>query len=202
MTRSARDLAYLAVLGVVLGAIVHLTSMLAVPALAARDADARLAALAPRHVLTLLPPPDDPAGNGLDIPERDPAAVMAVCRFDVTSAPVRLRAMAGDTFLSLAFHSPGKGVFYALTDRSAARGQIDVVVVTQRQLEVLQAGDPEDEPIRELRLLAPSPTGFVSIRALALEPGQMADAEAAVRAVQCGPEALPARARPAASLPG
>ncbi len=202
MTHTARDLAYLAVLGLVLGAIVHLASMLAVPALAARDADARLAALAPRHVLTVLPPPGDPASNGLDIPERDPAAVMAVCRFDVTSAPLRLRAAASDTFLSLAFHSPGKGVFYALTDRSAARGQIDVIVVTQRQLEALQAGDPEDEPVRELRLLAPSPTGFVSIRALALEPGQMAEAEATVRAVQCGPEAMPARPGSASARPG
>jgi uncharacterized membrane protein len=183
------DLCYLALVGVTLGAMVHLAAVLAAPLLATRNADARLAALAQRHVVTVLPlvTPDDA------LPYRDPATPLAVCRFDLSDGPVRVRAATqGDVFLSLAFHRPGGGVFYALTDRGATRGQIEALIVTPAQLEALQAVDPEDEPVRELRLTAPQTTGFVTLRALAPEPGALPEAVAFLAAARCGPEPLPA----------
>jgi uncharacterized membrane protein len=182
------DLCYLALVGVTLGAMVHLAAILAAPRLATRNADARLAALAQRHVVTVLPlvTPDDA------LPYRDPATALAVCRFDLSEGPVRVRAATpGDLFLSFAFHRPGGGVFYALTDRGATRGQVEALIVTPAQLEALQANDPEDEPARELRLTAPQTTGFVTLRALAPEPGALPEAVALLAAARCGPEPLP-----------
>ncbi|WP_146140259.1 DUF1254 domain-containing protein [Alsobacter soli] len=192
MSPRLRRYAYFGLLGLVLAVMVHLASMLALPSFASQNADARLAAFADRHVVTLLPaavPGPSP------LPFRDPATVMAVCRYDLAAGPIRVQATAGEVFLSMAFHRSMGGVFYALTDRSAVRGLMDVVIVTQPQLEALQANDPEDEPVRELRLVSPDRTGFVTFRALAPEPGVAADAEALLKAAVCRPEPLPAKGK-------
>lgn len=170
------------VAGLILAGIVHLGAVLALPRATHPNADERLAPLAPLHKMVLMPRAE-PQTAGL--PFRDPAAAMAVCRFDLAGGPVRIEATPGGSFMSFAFYTPTGGVFYAITDRSATRGRIEVVLVTQSQLEDLQAGDPEDEPVSELRLLAPSSRGFVTVRALALEPGLQDEAEARVRAARC-----------------
>lgn len=185
MRRLAGRIVYLILAGLILGGIVHLVSMLALPSLAAQNADTRLAAFVPRHAVTLLPA----AGPGTgDLPFRDPAVALAVCRFDLADGPVRVSGTTPDGFMSAAFHTTRGGVFYAVTDRSATRGLLDILLLTAEQLEEVQAEDPEDEPVRELRIVAPETTGIVSLRALALEPSQMADAEEALKRVRCGPE--------------
>jgi len=185
--RLSWSIVHTVVLGLVLGGIVHLGAVLAIPALTRPNADERLAALAPRHVMTPLPTPEP---GSTTLPHRDPAAVVAVCRYDLSAGPLRLRATPGDAFMSFAFYTPAGGVYYAMTDRSALRGVIDLLVVTKRQLEVLQEGDPEDEPVRELRLLSPGASGFITVRALALEPGLQPEAEARVRSATCATEPL------------
>jgi uncharacterized membrane protein len=82
-------------------------------------------------------------------------------------------------------------VFYATTDRSALRGKIDIAIVNVAQQEALEANDPEDEPVRELRLLAPAATGFVLLRALAERPNELPRAEARVTSVTCAPDRPP-----------
>ena len=185
MRRIAARATYLVLAGLILGGIVHLVSMLALPSLAGQNADSRLAATVRRHAVTVLPAAGTEAGP---LPFRDPATALAVCRFDLAEGPVRVAGPVPDGFMSAAFHLPTGGVFYALTDRSATRGTLDILVVTQEQLEDLQANDPEDEPVRELRIVAPQATGIVTLRALALEPSQMSEAEDALRKVRCGPE--------------
>lgn len=177
---------YVLAVGLVLGGIVHLASIMAVPAFASPNADDRLAVFAPRHQVALLPRPQP--GTGL--PHRDPSVALGVCRYDLAAGPLRVRVAAPDGLMSLAFYKPTGGVFYALTDRSAVRGVLDLLVVTPGQLEELVAGDPEDEPVRELRLVSPGPQGFVTLRALAALPSQLPEAEASIRAATCVPEPL------------
>lgn len=176
--------------GLILGGLVHLVTVLALPTLATRNADTRLAALADRHQVALVPAAAE--GNGI-VPFRDPATALAICRFDLGGGPVRVKATPGDAFLAMAFHTPTGGVFYALTDRSAARGTMEALIVTQAQLDTLQASDPEDEPVRELRLVSPQKTGFVTFRTLALEPGLYPEAESLLKTARCAPDALAAR---------
>ena len=68
---------------------------------------------------------------------------------------------------------------------------LDVVLVTRAQLDAIEAQDPEDETPLDLRLIAPSLQGFVMLRALALEPGQRAGAEARLKSISCQTEKSP-----------
>ncbi len=165
--------------------IVHLTTILLMPHVATRDAYARLggADAATTRVA-------QGADGARPMPFDDPMAALAICRFDLTKGPTRIQATVdGEHFLSLAFHDRASRIFYATTDRAAVRGAIDIVLVDERQLAQIEAEDAEDATPQELRLQAPSPQGFVLIRALAERESDRARAEAAVQSVVCRREA-------------
>ena len=72
--------------GVLLGGIVHLTTVLWLPELATQDAYSRLAPVAPINAVAAVaaPTPDKTA-----VPFLDPAFAMAVCRYDLTDGPLK-----------------------------------------------------------------------------------------------------------------
>lgn len=180
--RRRSDLVLVTVCGLVLGAIVHLLVVLRVPAFAERDAYGRLQPVTSGNNATLLAP-TTPGGERMPLP--DPAMALAVCSFDLTKGPVRITAAAFPYVETLAFHQRGGGVFYALNDRAAVRGSIEIVLMTQRQLDEQLAREDEDEIVRELRVVSPSQRGLVVARALAPWPSLKKQAEDAVRGVTC-----------------
>lgn len=164
--------------------IVHLSTILLMPHVATRDAYARLGGGPNRPTLIAAD-----AEGVRPTPFDDPMAALAICRFDLTKGPMRIQANAsGEHFLSLAFHDRASRIFYATTDRAAVRGKIDIVLLDAAQLAHLQAEDTEDSAPQELRLEAPSPYGFMLIRALVERESDRARAEAAVQAVSCRQE--------------
>ena len=170
----------------IIAGIVHIVSVLALPSLAAKDAFARLAAIAPAGKLVLLP---DAAPGREIVPFNDAQTAIAVCRYDLAAGPLRLKAtIAGDSLLSFAFHQKQGLVFYSMTDRAAVRGRIDIVVATPAQIEALEAADNTDEPVQDLRLATSPAEGYVLLRALAERPGDMARARAQLQGVVCGPD--------------
>jgi uncharacterized membrane protein len=174
----------------VIAGIVHIVSVLAMPAVAPQDAVTRLAAVAPSGDGVVLLPPASPGREIM--PYEDPSVALGFCRFDLSSGLYRVRTnIDGEHFIALSFHTRSGRVFYATTDRSALRGKIDVAIVNAAQLEALEANDPEDEPAPELRLLAPAATGFLLVRALAERRSEVPSAEARVTSVTCAPERPP-----------
>jgi uncharacterized membrane protein len=170
--------------------IVHIVSVLAMPAVAPQDALTRLAAAAPTGDGVVLLPRASPGREIM--PYEDPSVALGVCRFDLSRGFFRVRTnIDGEHYIALSFHTRSGRVFYATTDRSALRGKINVAIVNAAQLEALESNDPEDEPPPELRLLAPGPIGFVLVRALAERPNELPKAEARVTAVTCAPEGAP-----------
>ncbi len=167
---------------------VHLISILAMPNLAPHDAFTRLSAFAKSNQPVLLPRPLP----GQEItPFEDPAVAQAVCLFDLTHGPLRVRAaLRQDALLTLSFRSRTGRVFYSMTDKAAVRGKIDIRVLTAAQLQAVQAEDDEDNPPQELRLVAPQMKGFVLIAALAPHPSERAAAEALATSVVCAPETI------------
>jgi uncharacterized membrane protein len=104
---------------------------------------------------------------------------------------LRVSARARGLFQSISLHGRGSGVYYALTDRAAVRGALDLVVMSQRQLDQTLATEDEDEPSRDLRIVAPNRAGFVIVRTLATFPSQRPEAEESVRGVACTTDPLP-----------
>lgn len=183
----AIDLAMWATATLAIAGVTHLTSILAMPRLAPHDAYARMEKLAPTpHRTTLLPQ----AGAAGEAPMDDPALERGVCRYDLSQGPLRLRAnLAPEALMLMSFHSRYGEVYYSMTDRSATRGRLEALLFLEEQRDDVEADDSEDELPQELRIVSPTPQGFVLFRALAERPGEHEAARARIAAIQCGLDA-------------
>jgi uncharacterized membrane protein len=172
------------VVGVVLGAIVHLTTVMLLPRTATQDAYSRLSAIAP--VNTVVPVPA-PTPDGATMPFMDPAFARAVCRYDLSSGPIKFSAPVSLAYTSVSFYTRRDIAYYAINDRAAGRRTIELELMTPDQ----HADMPEEEDVTAAdRLIVESPTttGLIAIRALAPEPGLMPMARGAVAAARCVPQ--------------
>ncbi len=168
--------------------IVHLGSVLLVPRLATEAAFARLSVAGQAPSVTPLPPA---FGAQSPVPFRDAALDSAVCRYDLSAGPLRVTAgvVHGD-FTAVSFHSRTGRPFYGLTETSAVEGKIEVLLATAAQLARIEAADPGDEPIREVRIAAPEDEGFVEFDVLPRVGGAVA-AQRALTSVGCKVERNP-----------
>jgi uncharacterized membrane protein len=172
--------------GLVLAAMVHIAAILAMPYLAQADALSRLRATATSSNAEII---DADGTSWLPLP--DPAMLVGACAYNLDEGPLRVSARTRGMFQSVSLHGRGGGIYYALTDRAAVRGALDLVVMTQRQLDQTLALEDEDEPSRDVRIVAPARTGFVIVRVLAAFPSQRPEAAEAVRSVACTTDPLP-----------
>lgn len=167
--------------GVLLGGVVHLVSVLALPRIATQDAYSRLAAVSKPNAVTPLPP-TGPANTLL--PFMDPAFAMAVCRYDLSGGPIKLTVPVSQSYTSVSFYTRSDVAYYAINDRSAGRRIIELDLMTEAQHEAL----PEEEDVTAAdRLIIDSPTatGVIVLKALAAEPGLMPQAQASLAAANC-----------------
>jgi uncharacterized membrane protein len=176
-------LVLLTLAGLVLAGIVHIVTVLRVPALASGDAATVYAALGMNGRAELVTPP--PAGLPAML-DTDPNSVAAVCSYDLAAGPLRVVARTGSLPLGLTVHRRGGGVAYAITDRAAIRGVLEFVVMTQEQLDERLANDEEGETSRELRVVSPSLQGLVVARVMARRAFDRSEAEALATGVACG----------------
>lgn len=182
------DLAPWLIATTLIAGIVHIVSILLMPVVAPRDALARLneyaAGTGTRPGVLLLP--SIASGSAL-LPWEDPAFENAVCLYDLGKGPLRVHADAdGEDFLGLSFHASAGRVFHSMTDRSAIKGGIDVVVGDAAQIEALRsADDAETPPPQEIRLTSPARRGFVLIRSFAKRQSDHARARERLRGVRC-----------------
>jgi len=168
--------------GLVLAAAVHIIIVLAAPRYAERDAFTRLRDTVTAQQAQSVASP----GTGRTwLPHPDPAIAVAACAFDLREGPMRVSAKAGALFESISLHAQGGSVFFAVTDRAAVRGELELVVMTRRQLDEALAEEDEDDPSRDVRIVAPRREGFVIVRVAAPFPTQRREAEEAAKAVSC-----------------
>jgi uncharacterized membrane protein len=168
--------------GILLGGVVHLVSVLALPRIATQDAYSRLAPITKLNAVTELPPAEP--GNTL-MPYLDPALAVAVCRYDLSGGPLKLTVPVSQAYTSVSFYTRNELAYYAINDRSAGKKVIELDLMTEAQHNEL----PEDEEITSAdRLIidSPSTTGLIVIKALAPEPGLMPQAQATLAASRCG----------------
>jgi uncharacterized membrane protein len=167
--------------GVLLGGIVHLATVLAMPRAASQDAYSRLTTLTP--VNRVVPLPVSTAQHAV-LPFMDPAFAVAVCRYDLAAGPIKLNAPVSEAYTSVTFYTRDSVAYYAINDRAAGRRAIELDLMTSAQ----HAQVPEEEDVTaadRLIIDSPSTTGLIVLRALAPEPSLMAMAQQALAAAQC-----------------
>lgn len=174
-------IAFTIIAGVVLGLIVHLVSVLALPRIATQDAYSRLTPMTGLNSVTPLPLADP--GNS-PMPFMDPAFAMAICRYDLSGGPLKLKVPVSQAYTSVSFYTRNEIAYYAINDRSAGRKVIELDLMTEDQHSDL----PEDEEVTaadRLIIDSPSTTGIILLKALAPEPGLMEQAQASLAAASC-----------------
>ena len=167
--------------GVLLGGIVHLATIIALPRTATQDAYARLEPIAP--VDTVVPVPAPTPEKAL-MPFMDPSFATAVCRYDLSQGPLRITVPVSPAYTAVSFYTRHDIAYYAINDRAAGRRTIQLDLMTAQQHSEM----PEDENVTAAdRLIVESPTmtGLVAFRALATEPGMMPMAQQSVDAAKC-----------------
>jgi uncharacterized membrane protein len=167
--------------GVLLGGVVHLVSVLALPRIATQDAYSRLTPLTKLNAVTPLAPADP---NNAPMPFMDPAFAVAICRYDLSGGAIKLTVPVSQAYTSVSFYTRNEVAYYAINDRSAGRKVIELDLMTDAQHEEL----PEDEDVTaadRLIIDSPSATGLIVLKALAPEPGLMPQAQATLASSSC-----------------
>jgi uncharacterized membrane protein len=172
------------VVGLLIGLVVHLGTLLALPQIAKRTAFQRIEAFAPVGNFRTFPPPL-PGDDLLPLP--DPAFRQAVCRFDLAKGPVHVRAPLTDAFFSVSFYTTQGLNFYALTDRAAPEGVIELTIYTALQLAEVRASEGPDTP-EALRVEAPENQGIIMLRALVANATLAAAVEKTIGQASCSSE--------------
>ncbi|MBR0905736.1 DUF1254 domain-containing protein [Bradyrhizobium liaoningense] len=175
------------VAGIVLGLVVHLVSVLALPRIATQDAYSRLTPMTKLNGVTQLPLADPQTSP---MPFMDPAFALAICRYDLTNGPIKLTVPVSQAYTSVSFYTRNEIAYYAINDRSAGRKVIELDLMTEAQHNEL----PEDEEVTaadRLIIDSPSTTGLIVMKALAAEPGLMQQAQATLQAATCAPQTEP-----------
>ncbi|MGO4713898.1 DUF1254 domain-containing protein [Bradyrhizobium sp. 2TAF24] len=179
------------VAGLLLGALVHLVSVLALPRIASLDAYSRLTPITAVNSVTQLPAAEP--GSTL-MPYMDPAFAVAACRYDLSKGSIKLTVPVSQAYTSVSFYTRSDVAYYAINDRSAGRKVIELDLMTEAQ----HAEVPEDEEVTAAdRLIIDSPTttGLIVLKALAPEPGLMTQAQASLAAATCKLQTTPVAAR-------
>jgi uncharacterized membrane protein len=167
--------------GVLLGGVVHLVSVLALPRIATQDAYSRLTPMTRLNAVTPLALADP---NNAPMPFMDPAFAIAICRYDLSGGALKLTVPVSQAYTSVSFYTRNEVAYYAINDRSAGRKVIELDLMTEEQHGQL----PEDEEVTAAdRLIIDSPTttGLIVLKALAPEPGLMPQAQASLAASRC-----------------
>lgn len=173
--------------GLLLGGIVHLSTVLAMPQAAKLDAYSRLAPLTPVNAMVPLPAP---TADTTIMPYMDPAFAAAVCRYDLSNGTIKLTAPVSQAYTSVTFYTRKSVAYYAINDRAAGRRTIELNLMTPEQ----HADMPEEEDVTaadRLIIESPSTVGLIVLRALAPEPGLMPMARRALAAAKCELQSAP-----------
>jgi uncharacterized membrane protein len=175
-------------LAVVLAGLIHVVAVLTLPMLAPRDAQARLAALGPANTMIQLPAP---APGRQVMPLMAPDVRYAVCRYDLSKGPVRLKARIADERWVIAFYTPLGENYYAVVGADMKQPNLDLIVATKDQ-DVAEVGVDSPEAFDNVVVVtSPVVKGIAMIRAPLSGQSRSAEAERALKAAYCGPHNKP-----------
>src|SRR5436305_14804660 len=131
-------LVFTIIAGVLLGGVVHVVSVLALPRIATQDAYSRLTPMTKLNAVTPLPLADP---NNAPMPFMDPAFAIAICRYDLSGGAIKLTVPVSQAYTSVSFYTRNEVAYYAINDRSAGRKVIELHLMTEAKHAELQADE-------------------------------------------------------------
>ena len=170
------------VAGVVLGLIIHITVILALPALASQTVWSRIGAMAPTNQVVVLPAVAAGAPNPLQL---DPELSYAVCRVNLASGPAVLSGTLPGAFWSLAIFDRSGAVIYSTTNRDGIGQHLNLGIFNAAQTHLLAE---QQIDIAEGLLIVESNANdvFVVIRLAPPQEAMRKRFETALAGIVCG----------------
>lgn len=120
--------------GVLLGGIIHLVVILAMPLLAEETAATRLARLDAANRMFILPAVEAGQPNPLRL---DPELVYGLCQVDLDEGPAYLSGILPDAFWSVALYNSAGTVFYSTTNRDGIGQTLEIGIFNAAQTRLL-----------------------------------------------------------------
>ncbi len=129
----ARTLIWI-IAGAVLGAIIHLSVILALPPLATRDVWSKVTALNATDAVAVLPEVKAGQPNPLRL---DPGLAYAVCQVDLRKGPGVVSGVLPQGYWSLAVYNRAGAVIYSTTNRDGIGQTLDLGIFNAAQTRML-----------------------------------------------------------------
>lgn len=167
--------AFALIVGLILGAITHIMTLIAIPAAAPNDAYHRLARLTPLGQPVLVDMNDPPT------PFLDPNFVHVACLYDVSRGAVRVSVPVSKSYTAISLYAQDGVAFYAVNERSAQQGTLQVLLLSP------SARTAPDNTLGIPTIVAPTTAGFALVRAMVPLPSMRADVEKALARTRCEP---------------
>lgn len=169
--------------GLMLGGVIHIITILALPRLAEETTWTRVSALDARNRLVVLPRVEAGQPNLLQL---DPDLSYGLCQLDLTDGPAYLSGVLPDAFWSVAVYNEAGVVTYSTTNRDGIGQTVEMGIFNAAQTRLL-AQQQIDIAEGLLVVEAQSDTLFVLVRLAAPHQAMRARFEAELSEVSCGP---------------
>lgn len=167
--------------GVLLGMVIHLVVILALPTLADNAVYARVAAMDIVNRTTLLPVPRTGEANPLKL---DPDLSYAICRLDLSGGPGEVTGTLPVAFWSVAVYDSIGTVLYSTTNRDGIGQTLDLGIFDPAQTRLLAEQKIDIAP-GLLIVEARTDDVFVLVRLAAPHPSMRDRYEAQLQRLAC-----------------
>lgn len=176
-----RRIFYLAICGIVLGGIIHIASILMIPALGSKDAARKIVRTSPELSFTKIS-----KGSPLQLAAADPFFEMAVCRFNLDENGILVSGERTPIFWSASVYDARGQVLYSLNDRTAIANKLQLLIVSPIQMAAIRQLQP-DELETSIVVETSQQDGFVLLRALVRDQGAESEANSFIGSAACEP---------------
>ncbi len=170
---------YLVICGIVLGGIIHIASILMIPALGSKDAARKIIRSSPELSFTKID-----SGSPLQLAATDPFFEMAVCRFSLDENGILVSGAQTPIFWSASVYDARGQVLYSLNDRTAIANRLQLLIVSPIQMAAIRQIQP-DELETSIIVETSERDGFVLLRALVRDRGVTSEADAFMESAKC-----------------
>jgi len=115
---------------IVLGGIVHIAAMLVIPSLAPTSAFSRFEATMRSNLARVLEPAN---ARQMPFPFASPDVIYVLCRYDVSTTPVRLTASTDNLYWSVGIYEPDGGNYFHINSMQSTSPNADILLLGRGQ---------------------------------------------------------------------